>query len=82
MTVQTYDARDEECARPVFPDRVGNVEIVAMAGVSRQRAAAFSTIPDFPAPVVSTGQAALRPRAAMEHWIAHRSAKPGPRART
>lgn len=81
VTVQTYDALDEELAQPMFPDLVSNVEIAELAGVSRQRAAAFAKIPDFPAPVIQTGQGALRSRAAIEHWIAHRSTKPGPRAR-
>lgn len=77
ISVQTQDALERELDQPLFPEVVGYAEIADMAGVSRQRARAFRSIPGFPEPVIETAQGPLMPKAAVATWIEHRNTKSG-----
>lgn len=74
------DALDRELAQPIFPTVVGYAEIAELAGVSRQRARAFSKIAGFPAPVIETAQGPLMALAAVKQWLATRNTRPGRRS--
>lgn len=80
IEVTDSDALDRGLAQPVFPAVVGYAEIAELAGVSRQRARAFSKIAGFPSPVIETAQGPLMARTAVEHWLATRNTRPGRRS--
>lgn len=77
VEVLCEEAFDRELARPLFPEVVGYAEIAELAGVSRQRARAFSKLVGFPRPVIETAQGPLMSKAAIVHWIEHRNTRPG-----
>ena len=77
IEVRDGDALDRELEQPVFPDVVGYAEIAEIAGVSRQRARAFTKITGFPAPVIVSAQGPLMARAAVEGWLENRNTRPG-----
>ncbi|MGP5307020.1 hypothetical protein [Brachybacterium alimentarium] len=77
VEVRDGDALDRELEQPVFPDVVGYAEIAEIAGVSRQRARAFTKVAGFPAPVIVTAQGPLMARAAVERWLETRNTRPG-----
>ncbi|MGP5057030.1 hypothetical protein ACTXJ3_18345 [Brachybacterium paraconglomeratum] len=77
VDVRDGDALDRELEQPVFPGVVGYAEIAEIAGVSRQRARAFTKIDGFPAPVIVTAQGPLMARAAVERWLENRNTRPG-----
>lgn len=79
LAVQTHEQLEDELRQPLFPEVVGYSEIAAMAGVSRQRARAFTKIKGFPAPVIETSQGPLRARSAVAVWLETRKGTKSPR---
>lgn len=77
VEVRDFDAVKRELERSFFPGVVGYAEIAEIAGVSRQRARAFTKIDGFPAPVIVTAQGPLMARAAVERWLETRNTRPG-----
>ena len=77
IEAKTETAFEAELAEPLYPDVVGLAEIAVMAGVSRQRAAQFRSLPGFPDPVIVTGQGPLMSKAAVEVWLSNRVIKTG-----
>lgn len=71
------ESLDRELSRPIFPEVVGYAEIADLAGVSRQRARAFSKIEGFPSPVIETAQGPLLAKAAVQQWLETRNTRPG-----
>lgn len=79
LAVQTHEQLEDELRQPLFPEVVGYAEIAALAGVSRQRARAFTKIKGFPAPVIETSQGPLRARSAVAAWLETRKSTKSPR---
>lgn len=75
------ESLDRELSRPIFPEVVGYAEVADLAGVSRQRARAFSKIDGFPSPVIETAQGPLMAKAAVQQWLDIRNTRPGRPAR-
>lgn len=62
---------------PLYPQVVGYAEIAKLAHVSRQRAAQFSKILDFPKPVIETAQGKLYAKDAVLAWVSTRNTHAG-----
>ncbi len=78
-SASTYEELENELNRPLFPDVVGWAEVAKLAGVTRQRARQFRSLPGFPSPVIETAQGPLMAKSAVEHWVRNRDARPGRR---
>lgn len=75
--------RDAQLAEPQIPELATLADIGEILGVTRQRAGVLAKRPDFPAPLISTGNGPLYGRAAVAAWNEKTERKPGrPRQKT